>query len=545
VPANALNADGRPRTLFVLVAALFVFRLAYGLTSDFWTEDERQIYLIGLRAYARGEWPYFGPDVVWTESRIPGALQGLLVAAPLSLAAIPESPFVLLNVLSLAALGLIAWLVARRLPELPRWFVWTWLLVAPWTLNFSTHVVNPSYVLFGGALFFAGFLEAMPSLRRESLPVPAAFALMGAGLGWVMQLHMSWVLLPPYALVALAATARSGLRRAAGAAAALGGALLVVSLTLAPTLLRFGIGGAERNTTFAPEDLWTLVETLARFLSFASLETLRFLGLSTPRRLVVVRNLPWLAPFVGLALALGVLQPVALLLAGFVRGPHREWGAVRLTALATVLWIYLAYCFSSAEPRAHAFYVVFPLAMVYGFYAWALVWRHRAARVAAVVLIATSLVVHAGLAIERVRERSLYADRPLVAAAIAGRDDLLLGRRRQDAPTVVSRAVQDLQLRRARWRPAVRGYVSEWRVVVEHVGAGAAYVDVVYVARYWSADGRPLEGATGVIKRILEPGRTYSFRLVDGVANPLAARGELELVGAEAVKPLPPDELTR
>ena len=302
---SALRDPGGRPFLFVLAAALFLFRLGYGLTSDFWTEDERQIYLIGLRAYARGEWPYFGPDVVWTASRIPGALQGLLIAAPLKL-----------------------------------------------------------------------------------LPVPAAFALMGAGLAWVAQLHLSWMLLPPYAAVAFAGTVRSGAKRLAMAAGAFLAALLLVSLPLVPTLLRFGTGGSERNVAFIPLGASAFVTTLARFLSFASLEVPRFIEITPARRLIVLRNAPWLVPFVAVSLVAGVLQPVALLALGFVRrAPWKDWRAVKLTALATVLWVYLAYCFASTDPRASAFHVVFPIAMVYGFHAWALVWRYRAVRVAWIVVL--------------------------------------------------------------------------------------------------------------------------------------------------------------
>src|SRR5918993_4276800 len=136
----------RPVWLAAL-AALFIGRLAFGLTSEFWSEDETQIYLMGLRYYATGEWPYFGPDVVWTRTGIAGALQPLLVGLPLRLAPIPEAPFVLLNVLSFAALSALAWYICRRLASLPRWLVWGWVMTAPWTLQFSTHVNNPSYVL--------------------------------------------------------------------------------------------------------------------------------------------------------------------------------------------------------------------------------------------------------------------------------------------------------------------------------------------------------------------------------------------------------------
>jgi hypothetical protein len=537
----------RSRPLLFLVAALALFRLAYGLTCDFWTEDERQIYLIGLRAYARGEWPYFGPDVVWTGSRIPGALQGLLIAAPLRIAPLPESPFVLLNLLSLAALALLAWLLCRRLPELPKAFVWTWLLTTPWTLNFSTHVVNPSYVFFGAALFFAGFIEALPALRRDVLPLPVAFALMGVGMGWVAQLHLSWVLLPPYAALALVMNARSGWRRAAVSAGALLLAMGLISLTLLPTLVRFGVGGTGRNVLFIARDAWTLLTIAARFLSFASFEIARFMEVSTSRRLAVLYAQPWLVPLVLLVGAAGVVQPLALLALGLLRrAPPKEWGAVRLTAILTVLWVFVAYCFSSTEPLAHAFYVVSPAALIYAAYAWALVFEHRAVRIAWWTLLPASLLLHVGLAVDRLHERSLYADRSVVAAAIDRHDDLLLGQRRHigagaepgmDDATLLSRAAEELEVTRARWRPIVSGRVSQWRVTLTHHGSQAAYLEIRYVTRYWDADEQPRGSGSGTIRRILQPGTSYTFRLVDGLVIPGAVRGEFAVMGGEAVKP--------
>ncbi len=171
----------RKKLLFVLLLLIaFLFRLAFGLCSEFWYEDELQVYLLGLKFFSTGAWPYYGPDVTF-QIQIPGALQSLAVAVPLYVWPVVEAPFLLLNALSFTALCLFAWYCTKRLPELPRWFVWTWLLTAPWTLNFSTHVVNPSYVLPGGILFFVGALEVFPftskhlisaELRQTSGAVP-------------------------------------------------------------------------------------------------------------------------------------------------------------------------------------------------------------------------------------------------------------------------------------------------------------------------------------------------------------------------------------
>ncbi len=161
----------------LLLAACFAFRLLFGLSREFFFEDETQIFLLGFRYYATGEWPFFGPDVVWTRSEIPGALQALLVGLPLRVAAIPESPFVLLNLLSFAAICALAWYVCKLRPATPRWLIWGWFLTVPWTIQFSAHLINTSYILAPAILFFLGFFEVLPPLQpaaaaRRRPPLP-------------------------------------------------------------------------------------------------------------------------------------------------------------------------------------------------------------------------------------------------------------------------------------------------------------------------------------------------------------------------------------
>ena len=141
----------------LLLGACFAFRLLFGLSREFFFEDETQIFLLGFRYHATGAWPFFGPDVVWTRSEIPGALQALLVGVPLRVLAIPESPFVLLNLLSFTAISAFAWYTCEQLPKVPRWLVWGWLLTIPWTLQFSAHIINTSYILAPALVFKRGF----------------------------------------------------------------------------------------------------------------------------------------------------------------------------------------------------------------------------------------------------------------------------------------------------------------------------------------------------------------------------------------------------
>ena len=100
----------RGRRLIVgsLLLLAFLFRLFVGLCSEFQDSDTKQIYLLGLKFYTTHAWPYFGPDVIWGEVQIPGALQALLVGSPFFVLHLPEAPYILLNLLSFAALCLLA-----------------------------------------------------------------------------------------------------------------------------------------------------------------------------------------------------------------------------------------------------------------------------------------------------------------------------------------------------------------------------------------------------------------------------------------------------
>jgi hypothetical protein len=150
------------KTLFFIVALLFIARIFYGLCVDFWYVDNIQIYLIGLKCYATGTWPWYGPDVIYAKSQIPGALQGLLVGLPFYVFPYPEAPSIFLNILTFSSLCFFAWYILKRVSGLPAWLVFIWLLTAPWLMVYSTEVVNPSYVFPFAILFFISVLELLP-----------------------------------------------------------------------------------------------------------------------------------------------------------------------------------------------------------------------------------------------------------------------------------------------------------------------------------------------------------------------------------------------
>jgi hypothetical protein len=326
---------------------------------------------MGLRYYATGSWPYFGPDVVWTQSEIAGALQPLLVGVPLRIAPVPEAPLVFLNVLSFGALCGLAAYICRREPSLPRWLVWGWLLTAPWTLQFSTHVYNPSYVLPAAILFFVGFFEAVPALSIAVLsPPPRSWQ-------WARHSPGSCRSTCRAAAAAFAAIALSmrGVRHAGWLA--LGAA--IPGVVLAPTFLRYGLGGgssgAATNLHFHVVLPDRLLVTLAQFFSFASLEINRFVATDNAKRLMLIVRHPWIVPLAAVVLVAGWVQPVWMLGSAF--RPLRVYDASagqgrrerRSGWLPCALWS-RSPSFSSTRaigssrrPQAHAFFAVAPIAI--------------------------------------------------------------------------------------------------------------------------------------------------------------------------------------
>ena len=528
------------KTASLALAALFVGRLAFGLTSEFWSEDETQIYLMGLRYYATGEWPYFGPDVVWTQSQIAGALQPLLVGVPLRIAPVPEAPFILLNLLSFAALGGLAAYITRREPSAPRWLVWGWLLTVPWTLQFSTHVNNPSYVLPAAIVFFIGFFEAVPALSLGLASPRLAFFGMGSAIVWIMQIHMSWPLLLPFTAVALYSR---GIRNAGWLAlgASIPGALLI------PTFLEYGLqggsGGAATNLYFHAVSPDRLLVTLAQVFSFASLEINRFVATNNARRLMVLVEHPWIAPMAVIVLVAGFVQPLWMLLSAFRRRQERsDWFALRVLVASTVVLIYASYWFVKEEPQAHAFFVVAPIAFIFAASCWPLIDSRRWRRVAGGVL-AVNIAFHAGLAWIQGPEQSLYRNRQVIAAAIRERQPEIFGHRRPYANDAGPRAVSDpnrphdvtdLKVVGSTLRTATGG-AAVWTVAVINTNPRVAFRSLIYRATY---TGETVQRREDVIKDVLQPGETKQFRIVDTIVTAPFEDATFEIVAAEGLLPI-------
>jgi len=542
----------------LILLALFAFRLWFGLSREFFFQDETQIFLIGLRYYATGQWPFFGPDVVWTRSEIPGALQGLLIGLPMRVAPFPESPYVLLALLSFGALCAFAWYIGEHRPAVPRWLIWGWLLTIPWTIEFSGHLINTSYILPASLIFFLGFFESVPALRIGRIPPAAAHAMMGAALTWVMQIHMSWPLLLPFAAVAWISRRHDGIVRLGLNAAAFAAGAALPAVLVAPTLVQLGAtngsGGVLRNFHLHAVNPWIVVTTLARFFAFVSLEIVRFIAIDGPKRLEFFQQHPWLAPLAAVVFVAGVVQPLWMF-ADCVRSASRwpdestrtRWQTLRLLVAVSVLMVYGSYWLVMEPPQAHAFYVLAPIAFVFAAYWWTMVDSPWARRVAAVTL-AASVMFHAGLGWAQAPEQSLYRNRGVVAAAVRLKQPEMFAHRRDFAigggPAVLSDrtkpydAAHDMQVVSARYRPGPANSLH-WSLTLHNASAVVAFRDPLCVTTYRDAEGAVVDERDERIKDIFEPGDVHMVEVNNGYARAPFASATLRIADAEALLPVP------
>lgn len=432
---------------FVFLGA-FLLRLCYGLCSPFWGTDEKQIYLLGLKYYTTGDFPYYGPDVVYTQSQIPGALQGILVGLPLYLLPIPEAPFILLNLLNTSALLLFAYYLSKRISKLSSWLIYVWLLTAPWTLNYSTHIINPSYVLPAAILFFIAVFELLIFYQKPMIRPHYAFSMMGFSLLWIMQIHMSFVLLIPYVLFPLWRGVGGGYGQICenrknknsnikNILYFLLGASISGSLLL-PTYLQYGIlqgtGSIEANVVLNFGNLKEITAIITRFLSFSSFEVGTFIGYNLESRLQFLQQYPWFAPFIVLLTLAGFLQ-IGYLIVSFWSNQAlqtEEGKRVKYFTLLSLLLVYFSFLFSIKGPSPHTFYVILPVSMLYAFFCWQDLWEKPFWRKVTSLMLILGICFHLHLAHSHFHHHSLYKNRTLPQKAIDQKNYKILGNRRSE-----------------------------------------------------------------------------------------------------------------
>ena len=412
--------------LIILFLIFFPFRLIFGVCSEFWFEDEVQSYLIGLKFYSSFHWPFFGADVVYTNSQIPGALMGLLIGLPFFILHIPEAPYILLNIITFISLFLLGhYILKYLLPDIPEWFLWIWLFTAPWVLNYSTHVINPSYVLPAAIIFFISFMETIPVFRKNFINLNFAFLLMGFSLLWISQFHMSWVLLPPF----IAYSFFSFLRILAFVSGC-----LISGIFVFPTFIKYGfasgMGNTGSNIVFNISNFKDFFTVLLRLFSFACFELTRFMGPNTHERLNYFHEYIWLSPFIIFAGIVGVFQVAWMIISWFRKNSLIEWKAMKIMILIIFLLTWISFFFSVKGPSSHTFYLMLPAIMIYSFYCFNSLLKIKRIKIISILFLISAIIFQITLINHNYRNKSMYLYREKPLTAIQQSNYHLLGERR-------------------------------------------------------------------------------------------------------------------
>jgi hypothetical protein len=429
--------------LLLLLVPLFLLRLAFGL----WAKpvqpiaDEVQTYLLGLKYFTTGLWPFYGNDVIKPPDNLelltqdPGALEPLLLGLPFKVWPFPITPFILLNLITFAAHGFLAWYACKRLPKLSPWFIFPWVLTAPWFIHYSTSMINLSYSIAAGDLFFVAFLETLPALSLRWIPLPWANALMGFSFSWWMQFHRTWIILPPMILLSFYLQWKENHKWNGPVFFCLGA--LPLSLLVVPTLLQpdyhFFQYSSGLSFGFNLHNFFLFFVTLAQFLAMACFEMARFIGLHTSDRARFLAQQWTLWP--GFILwGFGFVQ--VLLLAGYLlvrRKAPSDWGPIRLLLVSVFLWIFVSLLFTTKNPDINTFCEMMPVVMLYSLYIWEQWWDTRWGKPLLTFFLGCSLVFQASYVfIQRPQKQSFYLQyRDVMAQAIEKGDYHILAERRK------------------------------------------------------------------------------------------------------------------
>lgn len=427
----------RSKSGFILLGlVLFTLRLCYGLVSEFWFVDELQIYLIGLKSYTTQTWPYYGPDVVYTQTQISGGLQGIMVSASFYLLPIPESPVILLNILSFFSLSLLAFYISKRLITLPSWLIWVWVMTLTWTMDYSTRVVNPSYAIVFSIPFFVCLFDALPIYDTQVISKKYCFFVLGITTFLIMQIHLSYVLLFPFIALAFYFDFKSIntlKEKLAHIGVFLIGALIGIA-TLVPTwFLDDNTKSISSNVLLNLDNYKNAVTILVRYLSFATYEIPYILGGSTSERLKVITSHYWMVPFT-IYLFLFGCSSIGIFVFMFFKNKNKgSWQKIRNLTVFGFVILFVSFFFSIKAPSSHTYYLLLPLPVMYSFYCYEWLWinypQWKKWMYGALVSV---VVFYTGLGLYNFKNKSLYKDRQQVQRAIDEKNYKLLGERRSD-----------------------------------------------------------------------------------------------------------------
>src|ERR1700722_408537 len=151
----------------LFVSLLYLAKLAYCyhgyLRNHQWLDDsdESHIYLLGLDFFITHHFPLWGADIVYSASRLPGGLQGLLIGVSLFIWSNPFAPYLFLFIIQSISLLYLSWYVCQLFPSMPKWVIYCLIALAPFAVHTGLKIINPAYVLVFSVPFMLAFIESL------------------------------------------------------------------------------------------------------------------------------------------------------------------------------------------------------------------------------------------------------------------------------------------------------------------------------------------------------------------------------------------------
>jgi hypothetical protein len=234
--------------------------------------------LIGLENAYSGRWSFWGPDIVWSKTRLPGALQGLLAGVPLRLTSCKYSPIILSNIISSLGLILLALYAKRRFPKLKLYFLLALFLLFPFGLFNGVVLLNTAYLFFSGAVLFIVVFELF--MYRSNLLCHSSlyFFALGFSLMFTFQLHLTWVMFIPFICVLFYLEWKRNPDKWFSPISFFALGCITSGLTLLPTLLTYGdvmMTGSGGNISLNLKKFVKAFDLFVRYLGTATTDVIQ------------------------------------------------------------------------------------------------------------------------------------------------------------------------------------------------------------------------------------------------------------------------------
>ncbi|MFT4660399.1 MAG: hypothetical protein ACI8XB_000667 [Patiriisocius sp.] len=354
----------------LIVLLLLIFRIFLGIQTNFSHLDYEQIYLMGLENAYSGNWSFWGPDVVWSQTRLAGALQGLLVGIPIKFFNHPYAPIVLSNIISTGGLVILAVYVKKRFENFSLNFILILFLLLPAYLHHGTVLLNTSYLILSGALLFISVFDRF--VYQDNMFFKKThwyFLCIGFALLFTYQLHLTWVMFLPFIVVLLFYAWKEDKKKGSVSLLYLLIGGLISGSLLLPTIWQYGdviYSGAGGNLTFKPERFAKVFDLILRHFSFASFDIVEKADIYklSMEQSAAVKILIWTVKILSAIQFLGILYAVYMMKKG------KEFKRLMIVYGLSILMALVLFVLGNKHLSARTYILLYPLPIMLSFYAY-------------------------------------------------------------------------------------------------------------------------------------------------------------------------------